>query len=143
MGGVQAATVLAKSGCDILLHANADFPKTIPAYKRIQGFQDFCETNGLEHRIMIRDFGANFEENNAEIAKLLQEIEETYAEKKVGIFMPNDTHANILLNLIIRKYGTLPERYKIIGFDNSPVSREAIFPLPQLANKWTKLHRRQ
>lgn len=139
MGGVQAATVLAKSGCDILLHANADFPKTIPAYKRIQGFQDFCETNGLEHRIMIRDFGANFEENNAEIAKLLQEIEETYAEKKVGIFMPNDTHANILLNLIIRKYGTLPERYKIIGFDNSPVSREAIFPITTVGQQMDKI----
>ena len=139
MGGVQAATVLAKSGCDILLHANADFPNTIPAYKRIQGFQDFCETNGLEHRIMIRDFGANFEENNAEIAKLLQEIEETYAEKKVGIFMPNDTHANILLNLIIRKYGTLPERYKIIGFDNSPVSREAIFPITTVGQQMDKI----
>ena len=139
MGGVQAATVLAKSGCDILLHANADFPNTIPAYKRIQGFQDFCETNGLEHRIMIRDFGANFEENNAEITKLLQEIEETYAEKKVGIFMPNDTHANILLNLIIRKYGTLPERYKIIGFDNSPVSREAIFPITTVGQQMDKI----
>lgn len=139
MGGVQAATVLAKSGCDILLHANADFPITIPAHGRIQGFQDFCETNGLEHRIMIRDFGANFEENNAEIAKLLQEIEETYAEKKVGIFMPNDTHANILLNLIIRKYGTLPERYKIIGFDNSPVSREAIFPITTVGQQMDKI----
>ena len=139
MGGVQAATVLAKSGCDILIHANADFPNTIPAYKRIQGFQDFCETNGLEHRIMIRDFGANFEENNAEITKLLQEIEETYAEKKVGIFMPNDTHANILLNLIIRKYGTLPERYKIIGFDNSPVSREAIFPITTVGQQMDKI----
>lgn len=139
MGGVQAATVLAKSGCDILLHANADFPSTIPAYKRIQGFQDFCETNELEHRIMIRDFGANFEENNAEIAKLLQEIEETYAEKKVGIFMPNDTHANILLNLIVRKYGTLPERYKIIGFDNSPVSREAIFPITTVGQQMDKI----
>ena len=139
MGGVQAATVLAKSGCDILLHANADFPSTIPAHERIQGFQDFCETNGVEHRIMIRDFGANFEENNAEIAKLLQEIEETYAEKKVGIFMPNDTHANILLNLIIRKYGTLPERYKIIGFDNSPVSREAIFPITTVGQQMDKI----
>ena len=139
MGGVQAATVLAKSSCDILIHANADFPNTIPAYGRIQGFQDFCETNGLEHRIMIRDFGANFEENNAEITKLLQEIEETYAEKKVGIFMPNDTHANILLNLIIRKYGTLPERYKIIGFDNSPVSREAIFPITTVGQQMDKI----
>lgn len=81
MGGVQAATVLAKSSCDILIHANADFPNTIPAYGRIQGFQDFCETNGLEHRIMIRDFGASFEENSAEITKFLQEIEEIYPEK--------------------------------------------------------------
>lgn len=139
MGGVQAATVLAKSGCDILLHANADFPSTIPAHERIQGFQDFCETNGVEHRIMIRDFGVNFEENNAEIAKLLQEIEESYPDKKVGIFMPNDTHANILLNLIIRKYGTLPERYKIIGFDNSPVSREAIFPITTVGQQMDKI----
>ena len=139
MGGVQAATVLAKSGCDILLHANAGLPSTIPAYGRIQGFQDFCETNGLEHRIMIRDFGASFEENNAEIAKLLQEIEESYPDKKVGIFMPSDTHANILLNLIIRKYGTLPERYKIVGFDNSPVSREAVFPITTVGQQMDKI----
>lgn len=139
MGGVQAATVLAKSGCDILIHANSDFPSTIPAYGRIQGFQDFCETNGLEHRIMIRDFGASFEENNAEITKLLQEIEEIYPEKKAGIFMPNDTHANILLNLIIRKYGTLPERYKIVGFDNSPVSREAAFPITTVGQQMDKI----
>ena len=139
MGGVQAATVLAKSGCNILIHANSDISSTIPAYGRIQGFQDFCETNGLEHHIMIRDFGASFEENNAEIVKLLQKIEEIYPEKKVGIFMPNDTYANILLNLIIRKYGTLPERYKIIGFDNSPISKEAVFPITTVGQQTDKI----
>ena len=55
MGGMQAATILAKSGCDILIHANADFPSNIPAYGRIQGFQDFCKANGFKHRILIRD----------------------------------------------------------------------------------------
>ena len=139
MGGMQAATILAKSGCEILIHANADFPSNIPAYGRIQGFQDFCKTNGFEHRIMIRDFGASFEENNVEIAKLLQEIEEAYSEKKVGIFMPNDTHANILLNCIIRKYGMLPERYKIVGFDNSPVSREAVIPITSVGQQMDKI----
>lgn len=139
MGGMQAATILAKSGCEILIHANADFPSNIPAYGRIQGFQDFCKTNGFEHRIMIRDFGASFEENNVEIAKLLQEIEEAYSEKKVGIFMPNDTHANILLNCIIRKYGMLPERYKIVGFDNSPVSREAVIPITTVGQQMDKI----
>lgn len=139
MGGMQAATILAKSGCDILIHANADFPSNIPAYGRIQGFQDFCKANGFEHRILIRDFGASFEENNVEIAKLLQEIEEAYSEKKVGIFMPNDTHANILLNCIIRKYGMLPERYKIVGFDNSPVSREAVIPITTVGQQIDKI----
>ena len=46
---------------------------------------------------------------------------------------------DILLNLIIRKYGTLPERYKIIGFDNSPVSREAIFPITTVGQQMDKI----
>ena len=43
--------------------------------------------------------------------------------------MPNDTHANVLLNILFQRYGKLPETYQIIGFDNSPISREAVIPL--------------
>lgn len=139
MGGIQAATVLAKSGCDILIHANADFPESVPAYGRIKGFREFCKSNSFEHRIMIRDFGISFEENLAEITKLFNELEETYNDKKVGIFMPNDTHANILLNIIVRKYGTLPDKYKIVGFDNSPVSREAVIPITTVGQQVDKI----
>ena len=39
-------------------------------------------------------------------------------------FLANDTTANTLLNLIIRRYGYLPKEYCIVGFDNSPTSRE-------------------
>ena len=53
--------------------------------------------------------------------------------------MPNDTYANILLNLIIRKYGTLPERYKIIGFDNSPISKEAVIPITTVGQQVDKI----
>ncbi len=42
--------------------------------------------------------------------------------------MPNDTHANVLLNLLFQKYGKLPESYRLLGFDNSPISREAVIP---------------
>ena len=42
--------------------------------------------------------------------------------------MPNDTHANVLLNLLIQRYGALPDTYWIIGFDNSPISKEAVIP---------------
>ena len=43
--------------------------------------------------------------------------------------MPNDTHANVLLNILIQKYGKLPDTYQIIGFDNSPISEEAVVPI--------------
>ena len=88
---------------------------------------------------MIKDFGASFEKNYAEITKFFNEIEETYSNKKIGIFMPNDTHANILLNIIIKKYGTLPEKYKIVGFDNSPASREAVIPITTVGQQIHKI----
>ena len=43
--------------------------------------------------------------------------------------MSNDTHANVLLNLLIRKFGALPGTYRIVGFDNSPISEEAVIPI--------------
>ena len=60
--------------------------------------------------------------------------------------MPNDTHANILLNLLFRKFGKLPETYRIVGFDNSPISEEAVIPfstvgqqIPVIAGEAMKL----
>lgn len=43
--------------------------------------------------------------------------------------MANDTHANILLNLIMRKYGFLPDEYRIVGFVDSPIASEAIIAI--------------
>ena len=54
---------------------------------------------------------------------------------KIGLFMPNDTYASILLNIIVQEYGKLPDRYRIIGFDNSPVSREAIIPISTIGQQ--------
>ena len=53
--------------------------------------------------------------------------------------MSNDTHANILLNLLIRKYGTFPEDYRLVGFDNSPISSEAIIPTSTVGQQIDKL----
>ena len=56
-------------------------------------------------------------------------MEKKYPSQKKGVFMPNDTHANVLLNTLMQKYGKLPDTYQIIGFDNSPISREAVIPI--------------
>lgn len=135
MGGVQAASLLVKSGCDIILHVNGDLPEDIPAYGRIKGFREFCESNNIEHRIILTDLGNNFEENRDRILRFFNGLEKNYPDKNVGIFMPNDTHADILLNIIFRKYGRLPKKYCIIGFDNSPISREAIIPISTIGQQ--------
>lgn len=60
---------------------------------------------------------------------VLDEIEKTYPELKKGIFISSDTHANIFLNLLIQRYGTLPSDYYLVGFDDSPISAEAVIPI--------------
>ena len=128
LGGVQAASLLKESSCDILIHVNADLPDTAPASGRIRGFVDTCEKFHLPYDLILTDLGNTFEENRSGILKLLETLEKKYPHEKKGIFMSNDTHANVLLNLLFQKYGKLPETYRLLGFDNSPISREAVIP---------------
>lgn len=128
MGGVQAASLLRKSGCDILIHVNGNIPDTAPASGRIRGFVDVCEEYRLPYELILTDLGNTFEENRKKIAEITDKLESKYPDKRKGIFMPNDTHANVLLNYLIQKHGRLPETYQIIGFDDSPISREAVIP---------------
>lgn len=129
MGAVQATSLLIKSGCDILIHINSPVPENVPAYGRIKGFEDTCSERNVVHDVILTQLGNTFEENKEKLTQLVDEIEDKYPNKKKGIFMSNDTHANILLNILIRKYGTLPDNYCIVGFDNSPISNEAIIPI--------------
>ncbi len=107
---------------------------------------DVCEENHVPYELILTHLGDTFEENKEKISEVLEELEEKYPDKKKGIFMPNDTHANVLLNLLFRKYGKLPDTYQIIGFDNSPISREAVIPtstvgqqIPVIANEAMEL----
>ena len=129
MGGVQAASLLRKSSCDILIHVNVEMTDESPAYGRIKGFTDICEENGLDYELILTDLGNTYEENWEKIFAIVNTLEEKYPDKKKGIFMPNDTNANVLLNILFRKYGKLPDTYQIIGFDDSPISREAVIPI--------------
>ena len=63
------------------------------------------------------------------MSKLYDDIEKNYPNMKKGIFVSNDTHANILLNILIKNKKSIPDEYEIIGFDNSPISVESIIPI--------------
>lgn len=146
MGGVQATSLLKKSGCDIFIHINADVPEYSPARGRIRGFVDICEEHHLPHELIFVEFANSFEENRSKMLKVVDALEEKYPLEKKGIFMSNDTHANVLLNILIQKYGKLPDTYRIVGFDNSPISSEAVIPtstvgqqIPVIAKEAMKL----
>ena len=139
MGGVQATSLLAKKGADILIHINADIPKQIPSYERIRGFSDICKEYSIPHEMILTDTGHTYDETSRILKDLLETIDTKYKGKTKGIFLPNDTFANIMLNHLIQKYGCLPDDYKIIGFDDSPVSREAIIPISTVGQQIDKI----
>lgn len=129
MGAVQATSLLAKTGADVLIHINAELSPQIPSYGRIKGFSDICEEYQIPHELILTATGSSYEASSQILKKLLDDIDNRYKGRTKGLFLPNDTFANIMLNHLIQKYGRLPNDYKIIGFDDSPVSREAIVPI--------------
>ena len=139
MGGYQAASLLAKHDCDILLHINSPTDPKLPSYGRIQGFLDCCREQNLRHEMIFREFGHSYETVQPLLQKIIEELEQKYHGQKKGIFVSNDTHANTFLNLLFRTYGCLPDDYLLVGFDNSPVSREAVVPISTIGQQIDKL----
>lgn len=139
MGGMQATSLLAKIGADVLIHINAEFSSQIPSYGRIKGFTDICKEYQIPHELILTDTGHSYEETSQILKNLIDDIDIRYTGKTKGIFLPNDTFANIVLHHLIRRYGKLPDDYKLIGFDDSPVSREAIVPISTVGQQIDKI----
>ncbi len=138
-GGWQAAGLLHRQNCDMLLHINSPSSPSVPAYGRIQGFLDYCKGHQLKHQLILQEMNSAHESIQAHLTETLTEIEQNYKGLRKGIFISNDTQANVLLNLLFRKYGRLPEDILLVGFDNSPVSREAVIPISTVGQQIDKL----
>ena len=134
-GGKEAARLLSEARCDVLIHINVMVQKNTPSYGRITGFSEYCEENGLPHEVILSDLGTTNAEATEAIIKEINDIEKKYKGKTKGIFMSNDTYANILLNVLIRKHGRLPKDIKIVGFDNSSISSDAVIPISTIAQQ--------
>lgn len=139
MGAVQATSLLIKNQCDVLIHINSVFPSDVPAYGRIKGFLDICEKENIKHELFLTELGNTYKENYESISSILQDLKKKYPDMKKGLFMANDTHANVLLNIIVREYGTLPDEFRIVGFDNSPIASEAIIPISTVGQQIEKI----
>ena len=139
MGAVQATSLLIKNNCDVLIHVNSEVPQDVPSYGRIKGFLDICKEKNVKHELILTDLGNTYKENYDCIFSIVEEIKRKYPNMKKGLFMSNDTHANVLLNIIVREYGTLPNEFRIVGFDNSPIASEAIIPISTVGQQIEKI----
>ena len=139
MGSVQATSLLIKNNCDVLIHVNSNVPENIPAYGRIKGFCDICEQHNIPHELLLADLGNSYNEMKECIKNVFFSIKKKYPNKRKGIFMANDTHANILINLLMREYGSFPDEYRIVGFDDSPIASEAIIPISTVGQQIDKI----
>ncbi len=139
MGAVQATSLLKKNDCDVLIHINSDVPENIPSYKRIKGFTDICEQQNIRHELILKDMGNSYDDTKKSIKDIFNYIEEKYKGMRKGIFMANDTHANILINIIMHEYGCFPDEYRIVGFDDSPIASEAIIPITTIGQQINKI----
>ncbi len=139
MGGYQAAALLARHKCDVLVHINSDTSEKTPAYGRIQGFSAFCRENRQKRHIILKKFGHSYETALEQLQTIPDELDRLFPKQKKGIFISNDTHANVFLNLLIRKYGALPDDYLLVGFDDSPISREAVLSISTVGQQIDKL----
>ena len=100
MGALQAATLLIRDKCDVLIHVNADVPKSIPAYDRIRAFEDTCQEYHVPYELNLNVKGDSYQDIFAQMKHIFSDIDEKYPCKKKGIFLANDTYANMFLNLI-------------------------------------------
>ena len=139
-GAVQATELLYQCRCDICLHINSqDYDPQVPASARITGFTDVCERHGMDCRILPYTLGNSYDDLQTKVETIVEDIIASYPGKRKGIFCSNDTTAGIVLNHILRKYGHLPDEFKIIGFDGPPAARQAVVPISTVAQQTDKL----
>lgn len=135
MGAVQATSLLIRGGCDHLIHINSDIDEKTPAYQRIRGFRDTCVSHGKEHDVILCNFKNSYSEDRAELEQIIDRLEKKYPGRKKGIFTSSDTYANIILNILLRRGKAVPSYYMLIGFDNSPISEEAMIPISTIGQQ--------
>ncbi len=139
MGGVQATSLLYKSGCEVLFFIDstpygatrsAYYSKDNHSYSygRLNGFKYVCTEKKLPSEVIIQDLGLSYEEYSEHIPEIITDIAKRYPSKRKGLFCVNDTFANIALLHLIRTYGTFPDDFRLVGYDGSPISEQALIP---------------
>ena len=82
MGALQAASLLIRDHCDVLIHINADVPKIIPAYNRIRAFEDTCKEHHVPYELNLNVCGDSYQELFSQMKIIFADIDEKYPGQK-------------------------------------------------------------
>lgn len=128
-GGKLAAELLLKNHCEVFIHINNDYSTSWPSFKRIVGFECCIEGHDYE-RIICHTLTEPFKpEATIEMEQIVQKMLQKYPNKKWGVFCSNDDIARLFEQQCIRNHLELPKQVELIGYDNSPVSDHAVYPI--------------
>lgn len=131
-GGKLAGEKLIDDGCEVLIHINNGYYEDWPSFKRIVGFEIATKDKPSEV-IINEDLTDPYSDSASKaVAQIVDNLIHKYPEQKLGIFCSNDDIANILQRSYILKGFKMPNDVEIIGYDNSPVSNHAIYPISSI-----------
>lgn len=131
-GGKLAAELLIKNNCEVFIHINNDYQESWPSFKRILGFEFGIKDHCYE-RFIENDFTDPYTakaENTMQ--KLIQDLLRKYPHKKIGVFCSNDDIASLFERECIKQNLDFPNTVKLIGYDNSPISNYAVYPITSI-----------
>lgn len=130
-GTKQAVKRLLQDSCEVLIHINIPTAPVLPSFARIEIFEQIASQKGIPHQhfIIPEDVGTDIQKLYSYLAGICQTLRQKFPQKRIGAFVCNDTMANLFLNSALTNGFQIPTQLEIIGFDNSPVSEQAILPI--------------
>lgn len=132
-GGKLAAELLLKNRCEVFVHINNGYSTIWPSFKRIVGFECLMEGQAYE-RIIRPELSEPFLPIATQtMDEIVRDLLTKYKGKRWGVFCSNDDIARLFEQQCVLKHLLIPDEVEIIGYDNSPISECAIYPITSVA----------
>ncbi len=132
-GGKLAAELLLKNKCEVFVHINNGYSTIWPSFKRIVGFECLMEGQAYE-RIIRPELSEPFLPIATQtMDEIVRDLLTKYKGKRWGVFCSNDDIARLFEQQCVLKHLLIPDEVEIIGYDNSPISECAIYPITSVA----------
>ena len=132
MGASLATNTLIENNCDVLIHINSPLSDEVPSINRIKAFNNICKDKNMEYMVFYEDFNGDINDTNNKLNNIFKKIESNYPNKKIGVFLSNDTLANYFIKILVKNNRSIPDEYEVIGFDDSPAAIESFIQLTSI-----------